>query len=395
MLPRRNRIEVKELNPINFQIADKNKVASLSRFTREEGRKNDTQLVKLKENDEVSDARYGNVPIDRPLQEYLKYGFIALDKPRGPTSHEVVAWVRKIFRTDRAGHSGTLDPMVSGVLPVGLGSATKALSAFLLGPKEYLSVARIHDSVPTSQISSVLSEFLGTIYQKPPQRSSVRRATRTREIYETELIEQVGNLLLIRTLCEAGTYIRKLIYDYGEILKVGATMAELRRTRVCDIFETDLVRLHDLYEAQATFAESGIDSKIREFVKPIEHALCFLKQVKIRDSAVDSVCHGAQLAVPGVVSFSAGLRKNDLVRILSGKGELVALADSQMNAEEISAANHGVVTLTKRVIMEAGTYPKMWKKSDKPKETEEVSEALIKKSVLDRLAEEDDENTSE
>jgi len=372
-------------------MADRNKLASLSKFTKEEASKNDTHLIKLQGNDEISDARYGNEPKNRPLQEYLKYGFISLDKPQGPTSHEVVAWVRRIFHVERAGHSGTLDPMVSGVLPVGLGSATKALSAFLLGPKEYVSVARIHDSVPNSQISTVLGEFLGTIYQKPPQRSSVRRATRTREIFETELIEQVGNLLLIRTLCEAGTYIRKLIYDYGEILKVGATMAELRRTRVCDILENDLVRLHDLYEAQAIFEESGNDSKIKEFVKPIEHAMGFLKQVKIRDSAVDSICHGAQLAVPGVVSFSEGLKKNELVRILSGKGELVALAETQMDNEEITAANHGVVTLTKRVIMEAGNYPKMWKKSDRPKETEEVSEALIKKSVLDKLAEENED----
>jgi H/ACA ribonucleoprotein complex subunit 4 len=375
------------LNSQIFQVADKTEIASLSKFSKVEGNKNDTNLVTLREN-EHSDPKYGNVPEQRSLSEYLKYGFIALDKPQGPTSHEVVAWVRKILHVERAGHSGTLDPMVSGVLPLGLSSATKALSAFLLGPKEYVSVARIHDSVPNSQITSVLSEFIGPIYQKPPQRSSVKRATRTREIYETEVIEQMGNLLLIRTLCEAGTYIRKLIYDYGEILKVGATMAELRRTRVCDIVETDLVRLHDLFEAQAIFEESGEDSKIRESVKPVEQALSFLKQVRIRDSAVDSICHGAQLAIPGIISFSEGLQKNELVRIVSGKGEIVALADSQMDAEEIRAADHGVAALTKRVIMEPGTYPKMWKKSDKPKETEAVSDEMIRKSVLDRLEEE-------
>ena len=65
-----------------------------------------------------------------------------------PTSHEIVAWVRKMFGQERAGHSGTLDPMVSGILPIGLGNATKALSALLLGPKEYVCVARIHDSIP-------------------------------------------------------------------------------------------------------------------------------------------------------------------------------------------------------------------------------------------------------
>lgn len=369
-----------------FQEADKFKINSLLEYTSEKAVRNDSNVTVLREN-ETSDPRYGNLPEKRPLKDYLRYGFIALDKPQGPTSHEVVAWVRKIFNSERAGHSGTLDPMVSGVLPIGLGSATKALSAFLLGPKEYVAIARIHDSVPESLITNVLGEFLGPIYQKPPQRSSVRRTTRTREIYETELIEQMGNLVLIRTLCEAGTYVRKLVYDYGEVLKVGATMAELRRTRVCHIVEKDLVRLHDLYEAQASFEESGKDDKIRAVVKPIEQALPYLKQIKIRDSAVESICHGAQLAVPGIVSFTDGLRKNELVRILSGKGELVALAESQMNGEDIKQAEHGVATLTKRVIMDAGTYPKMWKKSERSGETEEISETLIKKSVLDKLEE--------
>jgi H/ACA ribonucleoprotein complex subunit 4 len=266
----------------------------------------------------------------------------------------------------------------------------------LLGPKEYVTVARIHDSVPKDLIDGVLSTFVGPIFQRPPQRSSVKRVTRTREIYETELVEQVGNLLLLRVLCEAGTYVRKLIYDYGEILKVGATMAELRRTRVCQIEESDLVRLHDLYEAKAVYDESKDDKKIRNVVHPIENQVTFLKQIKIRDSAVESICKGAQLARPGILAFTSGLKKGELVRIVSGKGELVAIAESQMDDKDLQKAEHGLVTLTRRVIMEPGTYPKMWKKAQASEEIEEeeeegLAEATLKKSLLDKLEEEEEE----
>lgn len=362
--------------------------ANLSRFTREEAWKNENDLVVLRE--ETTNQNHGARPADRPLNEYLRYGFIALDKPQGPTSHEVVSWVRKMFNQERAGHSGTLDPLVSGVLPIGLGEGTKALSALLLGPKEYVAVARIHDSVPVEILNRTLGEFVGPIFQRPPQRSSVKRVTRTRVIYEQELLQQVGNILLLRVLCEAGTYIRKLIYDIGEVIVVGATMAELRRTRVCHIFEGELVRLHDLYEANEVFKESGDESKLRNLVRPIEDSVSFLKQVKIRDSAVESICQGAQLAVPGVLSFSRELMKGEVVRIMSQKGELVALGESKMDGSELSSSEHGIVTITRRVIMQPGTYPKMWKSKKEEVGTFDVSEELLKKSVLDTLEERED-----
>ncbi len=349
--------------------------------------KRDFKDIVLRE--EGSDPKYGCDPASRPISSYLKYGFIPLDKPQGPTSHEVVAWVRKILGIERAGHSGTLDPMVSGVLPVGLESGTKAISALLLGPKEYVAVARIHDSVPERVLETGLEQFKGPIYQKPPQRSSVRRATRTREIYELELIQRVGNLILLRVLCEAGTYIRKLVYDLGEILQVGATMVELRRTKVCDLTESSLFRLHDLFEAKAGLEESGDESKLRRVVNPIESSLPFLRKIRIRDSAIDSICHGAQLAVPGVLSFSTGLDKGELVCLLSGKGELVALAESQMPESELGNSQHGITAITRRVIMDAGTYPKMWKTRGNEDQTEGMGELMLKKSILEGLERDD------
>jgi H/ACA ribonucleoprotein complex subunit 4 len=322
-----------------------------------------SQLVVLRA--QPQEIKSGSEPSKRELKEYLKYGFIPLDKPQVPTSHEVVAWVRKITGSEKAGHSGTLDPMVSGVLPIALDSGTKALSVLLLGPKEYLAVARIHDSVPAKKIEDALAAFRGPIFQKPPQKSSVRRSTRTRNIYALDTLEQKGNLLLLRVLCEAGTYVRKLIYDFGEVLQVGATMVELRRTRVCQITESDLVTLHQVHEAFAVLKDTGDESQVRKIVIPIEESVNFLKIVKIMDSAVDSICHGAQLAIPGIVALSPGIRTGDPVQLLTGKGELVAIAEAKMTSEQMSADSKGIAAITRRVVMDPGTYPKMWKTKEK------------------------------
>lgn len=371
------------------------KPPDLDLFTKEAAQRNETDLSVLAP-DEKTDATFGSSPGTRRIKDYLDYGFIVLDKPQGPTSHEVVAWVRKMLSQDRAGHSGTLDPMVSGLLPIGLGEATKALSVLLLGPKEYICVARIHDSIPKEILYDAIAQFTGPIYQKPPQRSSVKRVTRTRTIYMLEVMEQVGNLLLIRVLSEAGTYIRKLVYDIGEVLGVGATMVELRRTRVCHLDETDMVRLHDLYESNEVFKESAKDSRLRDIIRPVEYAVSFLKQIKIRDSAVESVCQGAQLAVPGIVAASKGIKKGEIVRIMSLKGELVAIAEAQLEEAQILAEEHGLATITKRVIMKPGSYPKMWKsKKEVVVENEGISEALLKKSILDSLEKDEREENED
>ncbi|MBT8173349.1 MAG: RNA-guided pseudouridylation complex pseudouridine synthase subunit Cbf5, partial [Nitrosopumilus sp.] len=211
------------------------------------------QLENLIEIDQdITDDSFGTYYDKRSLEQLLNYGIILLDKPPGPTSHETVAWAKRILKLPKIGHSGTLDPQVSGVLPLGLGEATKALGVLLLGPKEYVALGRVHSLPSKEKLSKIIDSFKGEIFQKPPQRSAVVRQTRTRTIYEFELIEQKERLLLTRVLCEAGTYIRKLYYDIGEILGPGATMIELRRSRVDQFYETDgLVTLHELANAFA------------------------------------------------------------------------------------------------------------------------------------------------
>jgi H/ACA ribonucleoprotein complex subunit 4 len=291
----------------------------------------------------------------------LDYGLIPLDKPRGPTSHEVVAWTKKLVGVDKAGHSGTLDPPVSGLLPIGLGQSTRALSLLLMFPKEYWGVMRLHSSVPRRQLDGVVREFTAEIFQRPPQRSSVSRQTRSRTIYELELTESKGNLYLFRVLCQSGTYIRKLIYDIGEVLGVGATMVELRRTKVGPLTEEKgLVTLLQLNEAVFRLKE-GDEAPLRRLVLPIEESLGDIGRVVVRDSAVDAICHGARLGLPGVLAASEEIKKDDTVALMSAKGELVAIGKALLATEEMRGLQRGLASTTERVVMKAGTYPRLWK----------------------------------
>ncbi len=321
------------------------------------------QLADLRVIDQdITDPKYGIQYDKRSVEQLLDYGIIILDKPPGPTSHEAVAWAKRILEIPKIGHSGTLDPQVSGVLPLGLGEATKALGVLLLGPKEYHALGRFHSLPAAGDMERLLGLFCGEIYQKPPQRSSVLRRTRTRKIHELEILEQKERLVLMRVSCEAGTYIRKLFYDMGEILGPGASMIELRRTRVDQFYEAGgLVTMHELADAFAVWKEKKDGSKLLGMIRPVEEALSEIKSVVIRDSAVDALCHGAQLAIPGILQISYSLRKGDLVGVYTQKGEVVALAEATMDEDGITDNVKGYAFETRRIIMEPGTYPKSWR----------------------------------
>jgi len=323
---------------------------------------------------DITHDSFGTYYDKRSLEQLLEYGIILLDKPPGPTSHETVAWVKRILKIPKAGHSGTLDPQVTGILPLGLGAATKSLGVLLLGPKEYHAIGRLHALPTKEKLDEILNMFRGEIFQKPPQRSAVLRKTRTRTIYELELLEQKERLILLRVLCEAGTYIRKLCYDMGEILGPGGTMVELRRTRVHQFDEkSKLVNLHQLAVAFATWEEKKDDTKLLQFIQPVEHTLSEIKSVVIRDSAVDALCHGAQLAIPGILQISPGMKKGDLVGIYTLKGEVVALAESQLSEHEIKDNTKGYAFQTKRIIMKPSTYPKNWRSKSSAKQIKNKS----------------------
>jgi H/ACA ribonucleoprotein complex subunit 4 len=314
-------------------------------------------------NHDTTDPKYGQNPNERPGVQYIRYGVINLDKPAGPTSHEVAAWTKKILKLGVIGHGGTLDPKVTGVLPITLEDSTKIVQALLYSGKEYVCVMKLHGDAEESCVRRVLKEFEDEIFQRPPLRSSVKRQIRTRRVYYNEFIEQDGRNVLFRVGCEGGTYIRKLCFDIGEILGVGAHMQELRRSRAGPFSEKSktCVTLHDVAYYFAEWEKTKDSQVLKNFIQPMETALELLPKITVRDSAVDALCHGANLTAPGVLTVESGIEKESIVAILTLKGEAIALATAKLNAEEILNFNHGTVANLERVLMERGTYPRVWK----------------------------------
>ncbi|MBS1263151.1 MAG: putative tRNA pseudouridine synthase B [Methanonatronarchaeales archaeon] len=306
-----------------------------------------------------TDPSHGTPPDERTVEELLKRGVVNLDKLEGPTSHQVSAWVRDMLKLARAGHAGTLDPNVSGVLPIALERATAAAGALSEADKEYVCLMQVHGYLDGDRLGRVLERFRGEIFQTPPLKSAVKRRRRIRRIYELDVLETRGRYVLFRVGCEAGTYIRKLCSDVGRALGTGAHMQDLRRTRAGPFSEEDAVTLHDLRDAHVFHEEDGRETELRSAVLPFERMLDHLPSVLIRDSAVDAICHGADLAAPGV-SMLQGFEKGDRVAILSLKGEGVAVARALVSSRDALEMEHGLVADTERVLMEPGTYPKGW-----------------------------------
>ena len=253
-------------------------------------------------------------------------------------------------------------PKVTGVLPVALENATKIIGNVMYAGKEYICVMQLHEAVPREKLEEVVSMFKGEIYQRPPVRSSVKRSLRIKKIYDIELLEVEGKYALLRVSCEAGTYMRKLCHDIGEILGVGAHMRELRRTRSGPFREDRmLVKMHEVAEALYAFKEEGREDLLRKVVMPAEYAVCFMPKVIIRDTAVDALAHGADLAIPGIVAVTEDFKPDARVAVLTLKGELVAIAKSLVSIQDLVSRKRGIACKLLRVIMPKGIYPRAWK----------------------------------
>ena len=223
---------------------------------------------------------------------------------------------------------------------------------------------KLHSQVPQDKVEKVLDEFQGPIYQRPPVRSSVRRRLRTRTIYYIDFLEMEERNVLFKVGCEAGTYIRKLCYDVGEVLGSGAHMQELRRTRVGPFVEDEsLVTLHDISYLFSQWQETKDESLLRKFVYPMEKALDLLPKIHVRDSAVDALCHGAHLTAPGIVSLESGIKIGDTIAVFTQKEEAVTLSKALVSSEKMLKMDHGFVVKTQRVLMPRGIYPRLWRKN--------------------------------
>lgn len=295
---------------------------------------------------------FGRSPEERTAEELIRYGIVNLDKPKGPTSHHISDYVKKILNISRAGHSGTLDPQVTGVQPIALGRATRVTRFLLTAPKEYVCLMHLHKEVDEEALRNTVHKFIGKIKQLPPIKSSVKRVERIREIYELELLEIEGQDVLFRVKCQAGTYIRKLCHDLGQELKVGAHMAELRRTQAGPFTKKDkLVTLQDLADAYHYFKE-GNSQPILNIIQPVESALKFIPKCWIFDTTVTSVSHGRDVAVPGISKLE-NFKKGEFVAVMTLKGELVAIGEAIMSAVEINTQAKGLAVKVNKVFLDA------------------------------------------
>jgi len=297
-------------------------------------------------------GKFGKKPEERTPEELIQYGIVNIDKLKGPTSHQTSDYVKKILGVNKAGHSGTLDPAVTGVQPVGFGRATRITQFLLTAPKEYVCIMHMHKDVEEEKLKETVKQFIGKIRQLPPIKSAVKREERTREIYEFEIIEIKGRDVLFRVLCQAGTYIRKLVHDLGQALDVGAHMAELRRTQAGPFTEKDnLVTLNDLQDAVHFYKEDGNDKFLMYCLQPVENALKYISKCWIFDTTIESLTHGRDLAIPGISKLE-NFKKGETVAIMSLKGELVAVGEALMSAVAVNSNEKGLAVKVKKVFME-------------------------------------------
>ncbi|KAK4784258.1 hypothetical protein SAY86_018626 [Trapa natans] len=306
----------------------------------------------------------GYSPLKRPLAEYIRYGILNLDKPSNPSSHEVVAWIKRILRVEKTGHSGTLDPKVTGNLIVCIDRATRLVKSQQGAGKEYVCVARLHSAVPdVAKVARALETLTGAVFQRPPLISAVKRQLRIRTIYESKLLEYDADrhLVVFWISCEAGTYVRTMCVHLGLILGVGGHMQELRRVRSGILGEKDnMVTMHDVMDAQWVHDNYRDESYLRRVIMPLEVLLTSYKRLVVKDSAVNAICYGAKLMIPGLLRFENDIEVGEEVVLMTTKGEAIALGIAEMTTAVIATCDHGVVAKIKRVVMDRDTYPRKW-----------------------------------
>ena len=274
-------------------------------------------------------------------------GFLVLDKPAGPSSHEVTAWVKKLYG-EKCGHSGTLDPFATGVLVVAVGKAVKLLQAIAKSDKEYVGVAEFSEKPELERVSAAFSDFTGEIYQTPPKESAVKKVLRKRSIHSLELLEARGRLVLFRVECQHGTYVRTLVKDIGEVIGNSARLAELRRTRAGQFSEGEAVLLQDVADAENRFG----------LLEPME-ALP-LKRIVVGNRAVNALAYGAKLAKAGVAAVDEGIEDGEMVLFVTSAGQAIGLGEALVPGDEIVAAKKGLVARPTRIVMGRDLFPK-WK----------------------------------
>jgi len=253
---------------------------------------------------------------------------------------------------------------VTGCLIVCIDRATRLVKAQQSAGKEYVGVVRLHSAIDDSKVLQRAVETLtGALFQRPPLISAVKRQLRIRTIYESKLLEydEKRHLGIVWLSCEAGTYVRTLFVHLGLLVGTGAHMQELRRVRSGVLNEDDnLVTMHDVMDAQHVYDTTKDEKYLRRVVMPLEVLLTNYKRIVVKDSAVNAICYGAKLMMPGLLRFGDDIEVGTEVVLMTTKGEAIAVAHAQMTTAVMASCDHGVVAKIKRVIMERDAYPRRW-----------------------------------
>lgn len=232
---------------------------------------------------------------EKTIQELLEFSILNIDKPSGPTSFDVVEHVGKVLGVKKTSHFGTLDPKVTGVLPIAINKACRLAPWFMKKNKTYIGIMRIHKEVDEESLQREMNKFFGKIKQLPPVKSRVKRAIREREIYKFRILEKEGKNVLFIAEVEAGTYIRKLIHDLGEEIG-GAHMTELRRIQAGIFSESDknFVNLYELDEIINEF-KKGDEKRLREILIPGEIVSKTMQDIQVKDKFIKRLQDGTLL----------------------------------------------------------------------------------------------------
>ena len=276
----------------------------------------------------------------KTTEELLEFGIINIDKPSGPTSFDTSDFIKKTLGLRKTSHFGTLDPKVTGILPVALNRGCKLTGFFIGEDKEYVGIMRFHENLKLAEIKKAIKEkFTGIITQLPPVKSRVKRQHREREIKTFELIEKEGQDILFRVVCQGGTYIRKLVHDLGEFLGVGAHMLELRRTRAGIFSENDKnypsVNLFDFEKAVEEY-KKGKDKLLREIIIPGEIVSELFSVVQIKEKYVDKLLHGSPLFYEYLKKEIEKSTKQETICAFSGK-KFIGIYKTEEEEEKIFA----------------------------------------------------------
>jgi H/ACA ribonucleoprotein complex subunit 4 len=307
-----------------------------------------------------------SAPATDPVAARIAEGaFLLLDKPRGPSSHQVTAWARDLLGVERAGHAGTLDPNVSGLLWVGVGPALKLLPLVLEFPKRYVGVVTLHGRVPARELDRVLAEFVGPIYQTPPVRSAVRRERRVRTVHRLVRVETDGDRSVIDVVGDSGTYVRTIAVDVGEALGVGAHLEELRRIGTGPFTEAESVPLQALADAVARRSE-GDPAPLLALLHPIDEVWRHFPRIVVKESAASAIAHGAGLARGGILEIPKPFAADASVVLVRRSGELLATGIARHDSDELARVRHGWVVDSTRVFVAPERFPPGWHRPRPP-----------------------------